>query len=276
MLDSVIELSGELEEMLSAPTQRVDPRTIPVRFSRLKHMSRSALHYYDSCQSDRDDTLAMRLGRGAHAMTLGNPVTLYPGKTRNGKVWDKFKEDNADKEILIRSEWNKSEGLAQAIRNHPIAAPLMLGEGTILEQQIEWEWMGRKCTSRPDSRRGSAIVTDLKTTQCAEPQKFARDAMWQGYHAQLAFYEMAIEHSTGNPVEESYVVAVESKRPYAITVLKLTDEAREMGRRLCRIWFERLLVCEQSNSWPAYSDAIVALDLADSDIAITIDGEDAF
>lgn len=261
--DSAVEkLSGELAEQLEENDAQppIDPRTVPVRFSNLKHMARSALHYYDAVQLGREDTLAMRLGRGAHAMILGMPVVKWTGKTRNGKVWDDFKEEHKGAEILNRKEWATAEGMANAIRNHRIAAPLLF-EGTVLEEQIEWEWLGRKCSSRPDCRRGTSMVADLKTTQCAEPNKFKRDAMYRGYNAQLAFYGLAVEHLTGVRPEKLYVVAVESKRPYAVQVLELDETARIQGEKLCRGWFEQLLICEASNNWPAYTDAIAKFDV---------------
>jgi hypothetical protein len=271
-------LSGELAAVLAknvAP-KVIDPRDVPVRFSSLKHMSRSALHYHDAVQLGREDTMAMRLGRGTHAMVLGEPVILYPGKTRQGKKWDAFKALHADKEILIRSEWAKAEGMARAIQRHPDAAQLLY-DGTILEQIIEWEFLGRRCTSRPDSRAiDGRVITDLKTTQCAEPEKFARDAMYRGYNAQLSFYDQASEYETGRQADDLFVAAIESKRPYAITILKMTDEAREQGRRLCRLWFEQVLNYERANRYPAYVDHVVDLDVPDGsgELTLTIDGED--
>jgi len=267
------ELAAELEANEVLPV--IDPRTVPVRFSNLKHIARSALHYYDAVQLGREDTLAMRLGRGAHAMVLGEPVIKWVGKTRQGKAWDEFKELHKDKEILNAKEWATAEGIANAIRRHPIAAPLLF-DGTILEQTIEWEWMGRKCTSRPDSR-GANIVTDLKTTQCADPAKFRFDAFRRAYHAQLVFYGLATKHLTGKEPTDLYAAAVEQKRPHAVTVFRLTDSDRIAGEKLCRMWFERLLVCEASNTWPAYTESIVAFDApsdGDPDNAIDIDDDD--
>lgn len=271
-------LSGELAAILAvnATPRIIDPRDIPLRFSNLKHVSRSALHYWDAVQLDRDDTMAMRLGRGAHAMVLGEPVVLYPGKTRQGKVWDRFKAQHPDAEILIKSEWAKAEGIARAIQRHRDASQLLY-DGAVLEQIIEWEFLGRKCTSRPDSRCLSGrSITDLKTTQCAEPERFKRDAMYRGYHAQLAFYDQAVEHMTGRQADELYVAAVESKRPYAVTVLRLTDEARTEGRKLCRLWFEQVLLYEGANHYPAYVDHVVDMDVPDGsgDLTLTIDGEE--
>jgi hypothetical protein len=269
--DAAFDLSEDLVDELAA-SSIVDPRTVPVRFSRLKNIARSALHYWDSVQSDNDPTIAMRFGSGVHAMVLGEPFIVWPGKDRRAKGYKEFAVEHADKAIMTRSEASIATALFSAITAHPLAGPLLFGEGAIMEQQIEWQWMGRDCTSRPDSRIGSEVLIDLKTTQSAEPAKFERDAVYRGYHAQLAFYELAIEYSTGSRPKDSYIVAVESKRPYAITVLRLTDEARDHGLRLCRTWFERLRVCEESNVWPGYSESVCPLGLLDGDINITIDG----
>jgi hypothetical protein len=272
----LVEATGELAAEVEAndvAAKLIDPRTIPVRFSNLKHMARSALHYWDAVQLGREDTLAMRLGRGAHAMVLGLPVVKWIGKTRQGKAWERFKAEHADAEILNAKEWAQAEGIAKSIRRHPIA-PGLLFDGTVLEQTIEWEWLGRKCSSRPDSRCAGKRVIDLKTTRCADPEKFRWDAIRQAYHAQLAFYALADQHVTGKQPDELYAVAVESKRPYPVTVIRLTDEDRIAGEKICRAWFERLLTCEASDHWPAYTDAIVDLGVpgeGDPDAAIDIE-----
>lgn len=272
----VVEATGELAAELEAsdkPRAPTDPATIPVRFSNLRSMARSPLHYWDAVQLGREDTLAMRLGRGAHAMVLGEPVIKWTGKTRQGGKWETFKREHADKEILNAKEWAQAEGIANAIRRHPLAAKLLF-DGTVLEQTIEWEWLGRKCSSRPDSRAAGLRVLDLKTTRCADPEKFRWDAIRQGYHGQLAFYGLADAYLTGKQPDELYAVAVESKRPYPVTVFRLTDEDRIAGEKLCRKWFERLLTCEASDCWPAYTDAIVSLEVPGEGDPSAIDIDD--
>lgn len=276
---AVEQLSRQLADQIDEPdaVPAVDPRTIPVRFSRLKHMALSPLHYWDACQADRDDTLAMRLGRGTHAMVLGEPVVCYPGR-RVGKAWEQFAARHEGSEILNEREWDVAAGISRNILRHPIAVELLLGPEVTREQTIEWAWMGRACTSRPDARLGGRIVTDLKTTRCAEPYRFQRDATSMGYPAQLAFYAMATAAVTGQDVEELYVVAVESKRPYAVTVLRLEDEARLAGMQQCRLWFERLLQCEAADDWPAYTGAVVSFgtrDTAPDPNPIDVDALDA-
>lgn len=275
---------AESAPVVTAPRAPIDPRTIPVRFSNLKHIARSPLHYLDAVQLDRDDTLAMRLGRGAHAMVLGEPVVKWdrPAKKgegkapRHGKAWDDFVAAHPNTEILSASEWAQAEGMANAIRRHSTAADLLLGANVLREQTIEWEWLGRAWTSRPDARSSDGrIVTDFKTTQCAEPQKFQRDATWRAYNAQLAAYGLAVAYlNNGRAPDDLFVCAVESKRPWPVTVFRLDDGARLQGEKLCRLWMERLLSCEASNHWPSYTDAIVDFSVpsdGDPDAAIDLD-----
>lgn len=253
----------------------IDPRTVRVRFSRLRCMAASALHYWQAVQDDRPDTIAMRFGRGVHALVLGTPVIRWTGKTRQGKAWEAFKARHADKEILNTKEWDRAHGIFEAIRRHPIANDAIFGNDAILEETIDWSFGGRACTSRPDSRTGVERLVDLKTTRCAEPTKFERDAMWRGYPAQFSFYGHAIRDRFGAFPRESLCVAVEPVKPFAITVLELTPNALNQGEKMWRLWWEKLMVCEASNAWPAYTDSIVKLDVpTDDDFAITIGGEE--
>lgn len=253
----------------------IDPRTVPVRFSRLKAMSRSPMHYFHEVQEDRDDSLSMRIGRGAHAMLLGLPVVRFEGKVRRGKEWEAFAAKNAGKEILNRKEWAEAEGMAGAVHKHKTAHDLLFGAGVQLEQTIEWELNGRKCTSRPDAHRGSDLLIDLKSTRCSEPRKFSRDASFMGYHAQFSFYGEAIRAATGKAPTDNYVVAVENKKPYVVTVLEVPARTIAEGEKCWRIWWEQLHVCESSNEWPGYTQAIEQFDIADSgDLTLRIGGED--
>lgn len=275
---AVEELSGELAAEIEAnttPPPVIDPRTIPVRFSRLRQMAASALHYWSAVQDDRPDTIAMRFGRGVHALVLGTPVIRWTGKTRQGKAWEAFKAKHADKEILSTKEWDRAHGLYEAIKRHPLANDAIFAGEAVLEEQIEWQFMGRACTSRPDSRYGVERLVDLKTTRCAEPRKFERDAMWRGYHGQMDFYRHAIRDRFGAFPRESLVVAVEPIKPFAITVMRLTPNALQHGEKVWRGWFESLLVCEAANVWPAYTDALADLDVVGTDdVNLVIDGEE--
>lgn len=264
-----MEMSGELATMLDAP---IDPRSIPTRFSLLKLMALSPAHYYAACQRDEDDqTIALRLGSGVHAIVLGEPVIRFSGR-RAGKAWEAFAADHADKTILNDREWVEAQSMASAILRRREAMEILF-YNTIVEQRIDWTFLGRACRSTPDAR-GPYHVAELKTCRTSNPTVFIRDAMRMFYPSQLAFYQDAIGHAEDVTPEKAYIVAVEKSDPYPVTILELTERALEQGRRVVRLWFEQLLNCEASSEWPEYAASIVPFDVPDWEPAeLIVNGE---
>jgi hypothetical protein len=239
----------------------------PVHFSALKHMAQSPAHYQQALQGGWYSTMPQRIGAGSHAIMFDQPHAVYPGKVRRGKEWEQFKEDNKDAVWLSRSEQVQALALADAVRGHREASELLFCDDSAVEKRIEWNYLGRDCAGTPDVRTKSYIV-DLKTTKCSHPERFARDATFRSYHAQLAWYLDGVRLSGLGTPTEAYIVAVESTPPHPVTVLRLTDNAIDQGRRLCRIWMERLLGCERDNRWPGYCESIVPFDV-ETDLELT-------
>jgi hypothetical protein len=269
MLDDGDDQGGEIEAPEPEPAvTAIDPRTLPVRFSRLKHMARSPLHYWQSCQFSTDDSLARRLGTGAHALVFDQPHAVYTGKVRRGKAWDAFKEANDGMPIMNETEFRRARAIADAILRHPFARHVMFDDEPRIEQEIEWEFLGRRCSSRPDSISPLRLV-DLKSTQSSHPDEFPRQAWRMLYPAQASFYTEAAKVLGWAP-ERKFLVAVEQKLPHAVTVFRLTEEAMDAGERCWRGWFETLLVCESSNHWPEYTSMTVDLDVPAEDRAFDL------
>lgn len=268
MDDSALELTGELAEELERNSV-VDPRTLPARFLHLKAMAQSPKHAWQAFQDNDRDSLAMRLGRGAHGMLFGNEVAVWDqpaangkgGKApRNGGAWANFQLQNPGKIILNRKEFDHAVRLTTAIREHSEARRLLFSDDVIHEQTIEWVQMGRPRQSTPDAR-GRFHLVELKTTRCAEPSRFHRDAVFRGYHAQLADQAAAIESLTDWAPERVYIVAVETAEPFVVSVMQLSQRALDQGRRMCERWLRRLLECERDNVWPGYSETVTEFDV---------------
>lgn len=241
----------------------------PLHFSDLKRMALSPAHYLAGLGNDHDKP-AMRFGRLVHTLVLGGPaVAVYEGE-RRGNAWKAFRAENEGREIVTRSELDEATNVARAVLSSEVARPYLIGER---ERPVEWTTNGRRCATRGIDVLGSTFLADLKTTNCAEPGRFSRACLRMAYHGQLAWYQDAAA-SIGRHVDEAFIIGVETAPPYAVTVLRVTPRTLHEGRKLSRLWLERLLACEAANEWPGYVQSVVDLDVAEDDVGLIIDGEE--
>lgn len=269
MNDAALEQTGELRDNLAANDQQA-ANDAPLRFSTLKCMAQSPLHYQHARRSQYDETLSMRLGSGCHAILFDQPYVVWEGKTRNSKAWDAFETEHQGALILSKPELSKANAMARAIRAHATANRLLFS-GAKLEQRVDWEWQGRKFRSTPDAASSSFIV-DLKCLRSADPDKVVWQSRDMFYNAQAALYRRALHSldskATPYTIKDCYLCVVENKAPYPVTVLRFTESALEAGDRSCAEWMEKLRTCEERNSWPGYR---AAGDIVDLDVPSTMD-----
>jgi hypothetical protein len=242
----------------------------PLHFSRLKLIARSAAHYRGATV---EETYAMERGTAVHRMLLTKDRVIgYPGPQRRGKEWDAFEDANSDAVILTAKEFDKAAAMVESVRRCPEAMRLLQGDQ---ERTIGWAFGDRCCEGTPDTV-GNGFVTELKATRCSEPGKFAWQARSMAYHAQLAWYMDGCQAGKIATPEQAYCVAVESTAPFPVTVFQLTPRMLDEGRRLYRLWFERLMTYEAVNEWPAYAQGVVALDVPEDEPELDWSGvEDA-
>lgn len=270
------EMSDELREELAAndAIRIKDTRSQPVRWSHLMAMAKSPAHCLHAFQfDDRKETLSMRIGSGTHGLATGQKVVVYPGKVRRGKEYDAFKALHPYATILSSKEMFHAQSMNKALRAHPEAARLLFGPTAVRERTILWDTDGRTRRSTPDVLIPGEAVVEIKTARCAEPDRFRFEAMRAGYHGQCASYRMAVEATTGKRLPV-YIVAVENSAPYAVTVMRLTDRMLDMGERLERAQWERLMVCERDGVWPSYCAAVVELDAPEDDLDLDFGDDD--
>lgn len=278
------ELEAQIAASRPAPAKRVDPKSLPVRFSRLRQFALSAAHYELSCQGEIDETLALRVGAGFHAgLFLNREVVCFYGR-RSGKAWERFERRELERGsvVLNETEYATTSGMLRRVREHKRAMDLLF-DATTTERRIDWTWSGRACRGTPDSfRRDGLWQAELKSARCTEPRWLAREALRRFYHAQTNFYDTPIEHATGRVPGDDYIVAVENVPPHNVTVLRFTDEVRELGAKLCRAWWERLLAAEQLGYYGGYVESDVDLELPDyeqpehespADMDVEVDGK---
>lgn len=237
-----------------------------IRFSRLKLMALSPLHY---AVNFRAATSSLDKGSAVHAILLGGKrVTFYDRVTdsgraapRNGKAWEEFQAANADAIVLSQSEYDDTNRMVDAVRAHEFAMSLITpAKGRKIEDTILFNALGMPARTTPDARTKDTVV-ELKTCKSSRPVDFAYQSRRLSYHAQMAFHVEGM--CSLNPALEptAYTIAVESSGVPAVTVFRTPPAVLLEGHKMIRAWLEQLKTCTESNIWPAYSQAVVDLEL---------------
>lgn len=272
MTAAILDLSAQLRAELTRNEQ--DTTTKPVRNHAIKAMSKSAAHAKHAILTEFEPKLAQRIGLGAHSLLLGGPpVLLCPTKTRKSKAYDAWRATQpADAIVLSRKEYERANRINEAVRADKLASQVLFVPGTVYEETINWEQLGRARRCTPDARTRDHLV-DLKTTRDASPDRFKWDVARYGYALQLADYRAAMEHANGFRPLRCYIVAVESVPPYAVTVHLLTQGTLERSARQCVDLLGQIIACERANNWPGYGSQIFDLDIADPNMELVFDDE---
>jgi exodeoxyribonuclease VIII len=253
--------------------QHCGPKCGHVHFSTLKLMAKSPAHYHHAYENGTNSNAAMNLGTAIHSYVFekGAGVVTFPGKDRRAKEWAPFKSANASKTIITLEEAVEVQAILASLKKHERAMELLTGA---TETSFGWEIAGRACRGTTDVfvNHGINRVVDLKSTTDAHPYRFQRTAERLGYFAQLPWYMTGARQAGLGDFDEAFIVAVETKPPYVVQTFQVAPHALELGERMWRAWFERLLVCEASNAWPGYQETDALLDMPE-DLALTMGGE---
>ena len=235
----------------------------PIHFSTLKKMALSPAHYR-ACEAEPfEATRAMRLGTIAHHIVLGpsnvKPLVRWRDGERKGSAWKAFAEANDGAEIVTDTEWEEAEPMAAAVMANEHARRLI--EGSRTEVPMSWTSGGIPCATRGMDVVGPRHMADLKFTSCAEPAAFMRHATKLLYPQQMGFYQEGCEQNRIDVSGGIFLIAVESKVPYPVTVLRMTDPVLAHGRKSIALWIERLRSCLESDFWPGYTQAVLDFEL---------------
>lgn len=192
----------------------------------------------------------------------GQPVTLWQD------VRSRWRAENEGYTVLSVDVYEQLLAMAHAIRQHPAAGKLLSGEG-VAEASVYWkdQATGELCRCRPDYWRADGVVVDLKTTEDASPEGFAKSLVNYRYHVQAPWYlgGMSAAHAAGHfpkgwAAPRAFVfIAVEKKPPYAVATYVLDSESLEIGTRLMRADLDTLAQCRSTGIWPGYGDTLQQL-----------------
>jgi exodeoxyribonuclease VIII len=230
----------------------------------LDRLDRSPAHLRAYLDGYRPDSPAMALGRLTHVAILEPDLLdeLFVTKpadinrrTNAGKAeFADWERANAHKSIVTADQLELARAMRDSVRRNKAARALLTGgdpEETVVWRNLE---TGELCKARADWLRENVIV-DVKTTQDARPEAFARSIANFRYDRQVGHY------SDGFNLDKFVFVVVESMPPHGVAVYAADSVMHRIGREArdenLRVYAE----CKATDNWPGYPDVISEIQL---------------
>ena len=194
-----------------------------------------------------------------------------------------WEEKNAGKVILTDAEWEAVDGMSEAIHQHPAACALLEKPGAKMEVSAYWTDVGSGvfCRCRPDCWIADhGLVLDLKTTEDASPEGFARSCLKYRYHVQAAMYLDGLNLCSAQaglqlPKQKHFAfIAVEKKPPYLVAVYVLDADSLELGRQEYQQDLHTYAACLAQDTWPGYAERVTTLSLPEWHLKKHLSNED--
>ena len=254
-----------------------------------RQLRRSPWHYrqlQDKPQQAKTPSAVMQVGVLAHAATLepdafAKRYIVGPDISKNSNAWRDFNATCAAKGAspITQAQHDQAQAIAQAARAVPDFAALLDGADT----EVSMWWLcpdtGVLCKARADLvhvyppgmrvlgdaddetvqlafDKGFAIVGDLKTTEDASADAFARSVADYSYHTQAHWYMQGVREALGIPVLSFMFAVVERDFPYATATYTLDDNAMAVAAEINLAVRKRYVQCSTAGTWPGYASEV--------------------
>jgi exodeoxyribonuclease VIII len=239
--------------------------------SQLDLIRRSPALFRHRLTHPQERTPAMRWGTLVHTAVLEPdqlPLTTVIAptvdrRTKDGKAaWEAFQLQAAGREVITAEESIELIDIASAIERHESAGRALAMVDKV-ETSIIWtdEDTGMACRCRPDAILSNGLIVDLKTTQDASPEGFAKSIANFRYHVQAAYYSDGYTAAFGEAPKGFMFIAVEKTAPYLVACYLLSDLAVIRGRAEYKEDLQTLKQCLATDVWPGYSQKPLVIDL---------------
>ncbi len=223
-------------------------------------------------QGPKDD---YDFGTAVHTFTLGSGprvVAVEANSWQTKAAREQRDAERADGNVpLLTKDYERAREVARAVRNNPTAAALLRPDRGVAERSLFWRdpQTGVMRRARPDwltpSAEGRCLIVDIKSTESAAPDDFARSIWKFGYHQQGDTYITGVTQFADvlgmGSDPEFLMIAVEKQPPYVCEVYALNADALSLGRARNRRALEVYRDCMKTGRWGGYTNDITYLAL---------------
>jgi hypothetical protein len=226
-------------------------------------------HYVDNGQPPKRE---FDIGHAVHSEILGvgEPVEVIEADGYRTKAAKAQRDEAyaAGRVPVLAHEWQAVKDIADTVRAHPVAGPLLDRDGPV-EQVLVWQdpETGVMCRAMLDKQVTDGqrlIIVDVKSTASADPTSISKSVHTYGYGQQADWY-LAGAKALGlhQGVEPAFVfVFVEKTPPHLVTVTYLDEDALTWGARLNGRALSIYRHCAATGHWPGYgADQLVKTSL---------------
>lgn len=248
--------------------------------SMLKTILRSPAHYYAAYLDGaprKEPTANMVLGTMTHTAYLepelfNSEYVVAPDvdrRTKDGKAsWADFLAMNDGMTVVTAEQVDLAQAMASALRGHTLHLAIQMGghfessifytnRETDLELRVRPDWHMPPCDDWP-----TGVIVDLKTTDDARQEAFARTCVSFGYDLSAAMYCDAFRQHYQTEEDPLYLLlVVERDAPHGVMAYEASGEMIAKGDAKYRRALALLEECNANESWPCYPEEIVKLDL---------------
>lgn len=220
-------------------------------------------HYLNPDRQPEEPARALVVGNAIHTAILEpdlfkSAYLILPDldlRTKAGRAErDAFIAAHPGATVLTVEERDTALACGTAVRRHPVVSRLF--KDGVAEQSyftVDRE-TGELIKCRLDwFRDGAGMIVDVKSTDDASEEGFGKSIANFRYHVQQPWYQDVLRQEYGEAPPYWAFLAVEKKPPYKIGLYYLTADDIDLGYRLARRDFLRILECKATGYWPDYA-----------------------
>jgi exodeoxyribonuclease VIII len=236
-------------------------------YSGIKKLQISPKHFWAwHHRSQEESTTDMTLGTLTHLLLLephreATDIAVWTGKVKNGKVWDKFEEDNSNKLIVKPQELEQARRMVASILENPMVKNALRQPSG----KAEYEFMGVDEVFEVPVKCGFDWITDA---MILDPKKtggtikeFEQHSIYKyGYHIQAAFYTRLAKLIDGKDRMFGWIV-VEDKEPHECQIVLPHPQHMIDGEAIVDEALAKFMICMRDKQWPGYGEHIKTAEL---------------